>query len=125
VHSTHTHDYGPDPTESRFLLWEDLARRAPSLVDQAMLQRGLYGHARECLLYIVRNLMSLRIGRARRLMRFVGAHAGWRRVLPHFVRDLPRLAYAQVARVRALRSGRVVVYDPLPRAGQRLAELTK
>jgi len=54
---------------------------------------------------------------AARILAFTGRHVRWPRALGRFALRLPTLARAQAARVAALRSGRLVVYAPLPRLG--------
>ena len=58
-----------------------------------------------------------RVRRAWRIVRFTGRHVRWRRVVPRFVRRVPRLAGGQLARIRALRSGRMVIYGRRTRIG--------
>lgn len=120
IHARHSHDYGPDPTEAMFLAWEDAAKLPGVPVEERMLRRALYREARRCLLYVVAHLIRLRGRKALAIWRFTRRHI---RVLPTLMRfalDIPQLAYGQVARIFALRTGRMVVYGPAPRAGERL-----
>ena len=117
VHTAKSHDYGHVPTEGVFRSWEDMAVREPAVVDRAMLERALYGEAREHLVYVGSHLLRLRIGRACRLLAAIARHVPLRRVVPRFARELPALLRAQARRIRALRRGRLVIYDPLPRIG--------
>ena len=128
IHQCHTHDYGDDPTEAVFRVWEDVARREPGLVDRALLDRARYREAARCLLYVAAHSLSLQPGRARRVARAAGAHVRWRAVLPRFAADLPRLVRGQLARVVARATKRLVVYEPgvtTPRLGPRLSDVAR
>jgi glycosyltransferase involved in cell wall biosynthesis len=117
VHASKGHDYGPDPTESTFLSWEDVARRPGSRIAPEVLDAALYSEAERSLLYVGAHLAFGRVRRAWRIARFTGRHVRWHRVLPRFVRRLPRLIRGQIARIRALRSGRMVIYGRTTRIG--------
>jgi hypothetical protein len=120
VHNSKEHGYGNDPSESTFLSWEDVAARPGSPIDPRTLDTALYAEAERSLLHAAALLATARPRRALRIVRFTGRHVRWRRVLPRFARRLPGLLRAQLARVRALRSGRMVVYGRTVRAGEPL-----
>jgi glycosyltransferase involved in cell wall biosynthesis len=117
IHDVHTHSYGPDPTESTFLAWEDAARWESDLVTPSVLRRALYAEARRSLLYVGAHALRGRIGRARELAATASRHVDWWRVLPRFLLDLPGIAFDQGSRIYALRTGRLVDYNPRPRVG--------
>jgi glycosyltransferase involved in cell wall biosynthesis len=119
LHAEHSHDYGTDPTEAGFALWEDLAARPGSGVDERLLERARYGEARSALLWVGSHMLALRARPALAIVQLVGRHVRWPRVLARFVRELPGLLRGQLARVFAQRTGRMVVYEPQPRAGPR------
>jgi glycosyl transferase family 2 len=119
MHASKGHDYGPDPTESTFLSWEEAARRPGSRVAPDVLDAAIYAEAERSLLYVGVHLAFGRVRRASRIVRFTGRHVRWRRVLPHFARRLPVLLREQLVRIRALRSGRLVIYGRTTRMGPR------
>jgi hypothetical protein len=110
IHTGKGHDYGPDPSESTFLGWEDAASWPGTPVTPAVLRTALYAEAERSLLYVVAHLVAGRPRRALEILRLTGRHVRWPRVVPRFLANLPRLVRGQAARVRALRSGRLVVY---------------
>jgi hypothetical protein len=122
VHAAKGHDYGPDPTESTFLSWEDAASWPGTPVTPAVLRTALYAEAERSLLYVAAHLTARRARRALDILRLTGRHVSWWRVLPRFAVNLPRLLRGQLARLRALRSGRMVVYGRGTRAGSRLQD---
>ena len=117
VHATKGHDYGPDPTESTFLGWEDAASWPRTPVTPAVLRTALYAEAERSLLYVGAHLAARRPRRALEVLRLTGRHVSWWKVLPRFAVNVPRLARGQLARVRALRSRRLVVYGQGTRMG--------
>jgi glycosyltransferase involved in cell wall biosynthesis len=117
VHAAKGHDYGPDPTESTFLGWEDAASWPGTPVDAPVLRTALYAEAERSLLYVGAHLAARRPRRAVAILRLTGRHVRWWRVLPRFAANLPRLLWGQLARLRALRSGRLVVYGRGTRIG--------
>ena len=117
VHATKGHDYGPDPTESTFLGWEDAASWPGSPVTTPVLRTALYAEAERSLLYVGAHLAARRPRPALEILRLTGRHVNWLRVLPRFALNLPRLLRGQVARLRALRSGRLVIYGQGTRIG--------
>lgn len=123
IHTAHTHSYGPDPTEAMFLVWEEAARRPGTNVDRALLDTARYFEAERSLLYITRHLLGLRFGRARAIARYTGDHVSWGRAMPRFLLRVPAIALQQARRIAALRRGRLVLYDPEPRAGPPIGEL--
>ena len=120
IHAAKGHDFGADPSESTFLSWEDVARQPRSPIDGELLAAALYAEAERSLLYVAAHLAFGRVRRAWRIVRFTGQHVRWRRVVPRFLRRVPRLAGGQLARIRALRSGRMVIYGRRTRIGPRL-----
>jgi len=117
IHTAKGHDFGADPSESTFLSWEDAAAQPHSPIGPEMLAAALYAEAERSLLYVGAHLAFGRVRRAWRILRFTGRHVRWRRVLPRFVRRLPRLVRGQIARIRARRSGRMVIYGRTTRLG--------
>jgi glycosyltransferase involved in cell wall biosynthesis len=122
LHDEHGHDYAYEANESVFRLWEDMARRAPDAVDAAMLRRAAQREAQHHLLYVAAGALRGDVGTARRLLAETRRHARLPAALVTFVLSLPRTAYEQASRVFAQRTGRLVLYDPAPRAGPRSNE---
>jgi glycosyltransferase involved in cell wall biosynthesis len=117
MHRTKAHDYGLDPSESTFLAWEALGREVGPPVTEELVARALDAEAERSLLYIAAHVLAGRPGAARRIAAFTGRHVAWPRALRRFAGRLPVLARAQLARAVAVRTGRLVVYAPLPRRG--------
>jgi glycosyltransferase involved in cell wall biosynthesis len=117
IHAAKGHDFGADPSESTFLSWEDAARQPGSPIDARLLSAALYAEAERSLLYVGANLAFGRVRRAWRILRFTGRHVRWHRVLPRFLGRLPHLLSGQLARIRALRTGRMVIYGRSTRIG--------
>ena len=84
VHATKGHDYGPDPTESTFLGWEDAASWPRTPVDRARARTALYAEAERSLLYVAAHLAAAPPARALEILRLTGRHVSWWRVLPRF-----------------------------------------
>jgi len=122
IHDEHGHQWAYEPSESVFLLWEQMAHREPAVVDGAMLRRALQREARHHLLYVGAHLLHLRPRSATRLLRAVGRHVPLRSALPRFALALPRIVWEQGLRLLALGTGRMVMYDPTPRPGPRRHE---
>jgi hypothetical protein len=122
LHAEHDHGYAYEAEQSVFLLWKDMARRAPDAVDARMLRRALEREGRHHLLYACAYLLRGDVRAARRLVGSIRPHAPLRSVLPRFLVSVPAVAYRQALRAVARRSGRAVVYDPEPRPGPRLRE---
>lgn len=120
LHGEHRHEYAYEPSEAEFRLWEDLHDRAPAAVDAALLARALRREARHHLLYAAVNLAHRRTGAARRLLRATTRHLPARAALASFALHLPALALGQALRLFAIRTGRLVLYDPAPRPGPRI-----
>ncbi|MGI8730950.1 MAG: glycosyltransferase family 2 protein [Solirubrobacteraceae bacterium] len=123
IHPSKEHDYGSDPAEAAFAIWEDLAADPSSGVTDELRRTALYAEAEAHLLYVVAHVLGGRADRARDLARVVRRHLPWRRVLPRFAARLPVLALGQAGRLFALRGARLVVYSPAPRIGPRLEHL--
>jgi glycosyltransferase involved in cell wall biosynthesis len=119
LHGEHGHDYAYEASESVFRLWEDMARREPDAVDAAMLRRAAQREAQHHLLYVAAHAIRGDLGSARRLLAEVRRHARLPAALAAFALSIPRTAYEQAPRVFAQRTGRLVLYDPAPRAGPR------
>src|ERR671933_240168 len=117
MHRTKAHDYGLDPSESTFLAWEALGREVGPPVTDELVARALDAEAERSALYIAAHLAAGRPEAARRIAAFTGRHVPWPRTLRRVARRLPALARGQLARAAALRTGRLVVYAPLPRLG--------
>jgi glycosyltransferase involved in cell wall biosynthesis len=122
VHASKGHDYGADPTESTFRSWEDAASWRGTPVTPPVLRTALYAEAERSLLYVGAHLAARRPGRALEILRLTGRHVSWWRVLPRFALNLPRLLRGQLARLRALRAGRMVVYGRGTRMGPPLPD---
>lgn len=118
IHRTKAHDYGLDPSESTFLAWEALGRETG--VGGELVARAIDAEAERSVLHALAHLLAGRPGDARRILAFTAPHVRWPRVITRFVARLPTLGRAQLARVVAARSGRMVVYAPLPRRGPRV-----
>jgi glycosyltransferase involved in cell wall biosynthesis len=116
VHTSKGHEYGPGPSESTFLSWEDAAGRPRSRIAPPLLEEALYAEAERSLLYVAAYAARGRLRQASAILRFTGRHVRWRRILPRFAARLPRLVRRQLGRIRALRKGSLVVYGrPTPR----------
>jgi hypothetical protein len=120
VHRSKEHGFGPDPSESTFLSWEDVAGEPGSPVTPELLERARYAEAQQSLVYVAAHLASGRFRRARGILRLTSRHVRWRAVLPRFLWRLPGLVREQAARIVALRSGRMVIYGRRTRMGPRL-----
>ena len=99
-----------------FRLWEDMARRAPGAVDAAMLRRAVRREAQHHLLYVAARAVRGDLRTAWRLLAVVRRHARLGSALATFALSIPRTVYEQASRVFAQRTGRLVLYDPAPRA---------
>lgn len=117
IHAAKAHDYGLDPSESTFLAWEALGREVGPPVDPGLVARAVDAEAERSLLYVVAHLLAGRPAAARRIVAFTSGHVSWGRVLARFALRLPALVRAQLARILAVRRGRMVVYAPLARMG--------
>jgi glycosyltransferase involved in cell wall biosynthesis len=120
LHDEHRHDYSYEPNESVFLLWKDLARREPAAVNARVLRRALQREARHHLLYVVARLVRGDRESASRLLEVVRRHVPLGSTLAGFALEAPRLGCQQARRLLALRTGRLLIYDPAPRPGPRL-----
>lgn len=120
LHDDHAHGYAYVPSEAEFRLWEDMHARAPAAVGDALLARALRREARHHLLYATASLARRHGGAARDLMRTTARHLPIRAALTSFALHLPRLLLGQALRLFAVRSGRLVLYDPAPRPGPRI-----
>jgi glycosyltransferase involved in cell wall biosynthesis len=123
LHAEHGHEYAYEPSESVFLLWEDMARRAPTAVEERMLNRALRREAAHHLLYVVVRLACGDLHGVRRLLAALRRHTALGPALTRFALSLPRITYEQSVRILARRRGRLVLYDPSPRAGGPIGEL--
>jgi glycosyl transferase family 2 len=119
LHDEHGHTYAYEPNESGFLLWEDMARREPRVVDPPMLRRALQREAQHHLLYVGARALRGDLRTASRLLAAVRRHARLGAALSAFALAAPRTAYQQASRILARRTGRLVLYDPAPRVGPR------
>ncbi len=122
IHGEHAHGYAYAPSEAEFRLWEDMHDREPAAVGGALLARALRREARHHLLYATVSLAQRRGASARGLVRATGRHLPIRAALASFAVHLPGLALGQALRVFAVRSGRLVLYDPAPRPGPRITD---
>ncbi|MBJ7347980.1 MAG: glycosyltransferase family 2 protein [Thermoleophilaceae bacterium] len=119
IHDSHTHSYGPDPTESVFLVWEDAATWPDSTVTNAVLADAKCREAERSLMYVVAHLLAMRWSRARAIVQFTRRHVSWPKVLPRLLLRLPAIAKDQVVRIYAIRRGRLVICRPRPSVGPR------
>jgi glycosyltransferase involved in cell wall biosynthesis len=117
IHAAKAHDYGLDPSESTFLAWEALGREVGPPIDPPLVARAVDAEAERSLLYVVAHLLAGRPAAARRILAFTSRHVSWPRVLARFAVRLPALVRAQLARILAVRRGRMVVYAPRARMG--------
>jgi glycosyltransferase involved in cell wall biosynthesis len=122
LHSEHSHAYGPDPTESVFLIWEDAADLKGSPVSPQLVRRALYREAQHCEMYVARHLLRLRFAAACRLLAFMREHVNLARATAQFIATLPRTLIDQSRRLHALRSERLLIYSPRPHGGPKLAD---
>jgi hypothetical protein len=125
LHAQHEHGYAYEANESVFLLWKDIARRAPEAVDAAVLRTALLREAHHHMLYVGARLLKADVGGVRRLLGSMRSHVPLRSALARFVVTAPRAAFRQGLRLFAKRSGRLLVYGPAPRPGPRLRELER
>lgn len=123
LHEEHGHGYAYEPSEAVFLLWEDMARREPGAVQAPMLRRAVQREAEHHLLYVAARALRFDLRGASRLLATMRRHARVASALTSFALSLPRTLYEQASRVLARRTGRLVLYDPAPRAGPRAREL--
>jgi glycosyltransferase involved in cell wall biosynthesis len=117
IHRTKPHGYGLDPSESTFLAWEALGREVGGRISADVVARALDAEAERSLLHALAHLVAGRPAAARRILALTAPHVRWPRTLARFAGRLPMVARSQIARVIAMRSGRVVVYGPEPRLG--------
>jgi len=110
VHTSKGHGYGPGPSESTFLSWEDASRWPNSRVGPPLLKEALYAEAERSLLYVGAYAARGRWRQASTILRFTGRHVRWRRILPRFAARLPRLVHRQLKRLRAVRNGQLALY---------------
>lgn len=118
IHSTHSHTYGPDPTESPFLVWSEATQIANSPATAEIAERGLQREAERVYLYVAAHLLRLRVSRVRELLKLPRGYVHQPASVLTWLAGVPRQLISQISRVRALRSGRMVVYDPSPRGGE-------
>ena len=116
IHPSKSHDYGADPDESAFRIWEDLTAPegpiTPELRDRALVAEG-----ERYLLYVVAHAGGGRTGSARELLATAARHVPPSRLAARVAARAPALARGQAARLLALRTGRLVAYTPPPRIG--------
>lgn len=120
IHASKEHGFAADPSDSTFRSWEDVAARPNSRVTAELLDRALFAEAERSMLYVVAHLARGHVRRALQIFRFTGEHVRWGRIIPRLVLRTPRLALNQLARIRALRSGRLLVYGRRSKIGPRL-----
>lgn len=125
IHRKHTHDYGPDPSESMFLIWADAPDLPNSPVSPKVAQTGIDREALHVALHAGAHVLRGDFGRARRLLKMATRHIGLLRTIGLVSVSLPRLAIDQTRRLLAIRRGRLIVYDPRPHAGPPLDQLKK
>ena len=117
IHQTKAHDYGLDPTESTFQLWEHLGADVGPPITRELVRRALDAEAERSLLYVVAHLLAGRPRTAGRILSLTRRHVSFVRALARFARRLPVLARAQLARALAVHTGRMLLYAPLARLG--------
>jgi Glycosyl transferase family 2 len=116
IHPSKSHDYGADPDESAFRIWEDLTDAAGPITPE-LRDRALAAEGERYLLYVAAHAGGGRAGRARDLLATAARHVPWPRLVARLAARAPTLARGQVARLVALRTGRLVAYTPPPRMG--------
>lgn len=123
IHRRHTHDYGPDPSESMFLIWEDAPQIKGVPVSPKSAQTGLDREAIHCALHASAHILRGDLGAARRLMVMATRHVSRMRALGLTLLFGPRLAIDQTRRLLAVRRDRLVVYNPRPNIGPPLSSI--
>ncbi len=125
IHSTHSHAYGPDPTESPFLVWRDATAIENSPATTAIARRGLQREAERVYLYVAAHLLRFRPSRARELLALPRGYVDRPRSLLRWLAGVPRQVVGEISRIRALRSGHMVVYDPRPHGGDPVGDVSE
>ncbi len=125
IHARHTHDYGPDPSESMFRVWEDAPAIENSAVPEDVARIGVDREALHVALYAAAHVLRGRIGRARALLAMSSKHVGLARTARLVAAAIPRMVGDQARRLLAIRRGRLVVYDPRPHGGPPLSEFAQ
>ncbi len=123
IHRQHTHDYGPDPSESMFLVWRDAPQIGSSPASPKTAQIGLDREAIHCAVHASAHVLRGNIGAARRLMTMATKHVSRMRVLGLMLISGPRLVVDHARRILAIRRDRLVVYSPRPRIGPPLSSV--
>ncbi|MGH2959533.1 MAG: glycosyltransferase family 2 protein [Solirubrobacterales bacterium] len=124
IHSTHSHSYGPDPTESPFLVWSEAQAIPNSPATPEIVDRALQCESQRVYLYVAAHLLQLRFRRAQKLLELPRGYVSQPGSFLRWLATWPKIALAQGRRIFALRSRRMVIYDPLPRIGEPLAAAT-
>lgn len=118
IHSTHSHAYGPDPTESPFLVWSQTDRIEHSPATPAIAARGLQREAERVYLYVAAHVLRGRVTRAVELLKLPRGYVRQPVSALTWLAGVPREIVSQISRLRALRQGRMVIYDPRPHGGE-------
>ncbi|MEA2391973.1 MAG: hypothetical protein QOK31_2082, partial [Solirubrobacteraceae bacterium] len=80
IHPSKSHEYGPDPEESAFRIWEDLTTPVGPITP-ALRDRALAAEGERHLMYAAAHAGAGRPGRARELAATAARHVGWPRLL--------------------------------------------
>lgn len=120
VHDTKTHSFANDPTEAVFLVWQDAASWAGSLVDQKRLDRAVFREAMRCTVFAISALLGGRTDQAKKIARYTRPHISLLTFMPRFMLNIPRIGLGFATRIIATRSKRYLVFDPYPRLGERI-----
>ena len=121
MHSSKSHSYGAKPSESTFLSWKDVAGQPGSRIGSETLDIAMYAEAERSLLHVGALVAAGKLRSVVDILRFTARHVSWSRVLPRFAWRLPALLWAQIRRVHAVRSRRIVIYGRTLRTGGPLA----
>lgn len=120
IHNAHSHTYGPDPTESIFLIWGDAADLDNSPVSQQLAVSAIRQESTRVQLYMAAHLLRGDLATVRRLSALMRNHISRGSAVFAFLKVLPRFTIDQVRRLTAIKRGRMVRYLPRPRGGEKL-----
>lgn len=120
-HDTKTHAFANDPTAMVFTVWRDAAERG-SLVDAPRLRRALNREAVRCTVFAIDAALHRKWGQARHVMNYVRPNVS-RLGFPFvFLGQVPRIASNFLIRMRAVRSGRLLLIDETASLGPSKAD---
>ena len=96
IHRAKAHDYGLDPSESIFLVWERLGEDVGPPITPDLARLALDAEAERSLLYVAAHLLAGRPRSARHIFSLTSRHVSGRRALARLACRLPILARAQL-----------------------------